>query len=78
MSRNRGSLTVRAEMSAFPMPDAAWDGPSTTDRTLRSGPQAAPGRRVASRGFADRAVVFAMFALAVVGVVRIGWFLLVP
>jgi hypothetical protein len=33
---------------------------------------------VAASGLVDRAIVFAMFALAVVGVVRIGWFLLVP
>jgi len=65
-------------MSAYPMPGAAWDGPSTTDRTLRAVPRAEPRGRVASHGFVDRAVVFAMFALAVVGVVRIGWFLLVP
>jgi hypothetical protein len=65
-------------MSAYPMPDAAWDGPSATNRVPSAVPQAEPRRRAASQGLADRAVVFAMFALAVVGVVRIGWFLLVP
>jgi len=67
MSRNREPVMVRAGTTFLPRHEA-WLDPS---------PQRAT-RREATEDPIDRAVLYAMLALYVVGSVLTGWFLFVP